>query len=85
MADQANGSNGLLAPQGTDFAVQVRVEQVREMILVVLSFSCGPIAFASYLEPKIARQIAMTIRDAAASAETTLVKPPSALVNPGQA
>jgi hypothetical protein len=82
MADQANGG---LAPQGTDFAVNIRVEQVKETILVVLGFSCGPMAFAAYLEPKIARQIAMTIRDAAASAETTLVKPPSALVNPGQA
>jgi hypothetical protein len=82
MADQ---SNGALAPVGTDFAVQVRVEQVGEMIMVVLGFSCGPMAFSAYLEPKIARQIAMTIRDGAANAETTLVKPPSALVGSGQA
>jgi hypothetical protein len=61
------------------FAVQVRVEQVGDMIMVILGLSCGPIAQSVYLEPKIANVVAQTIRNAVASAETTIVKPNSPL------
>jgi hypothetical protein len=62
------------------FAVQVRVEQVEQQILVVLGISCGPIAQSLYVDPKTARVIGQTLRDAAANAETTLVKPAPAIV-----
>jgi hypothetical protein len=76
--------NGQQNPQISaegQFTVQVRVEQLNGSIFVVLSISCGPIANALWVDAKTARAIATAIRDGAANAETTLVKPLS-LVQP---